>query len=79
MLSSSAVCFGFSAQLKSEATLVDLFFLAFNFHLLGSSALFWGIHIAIPSWRTNSFIIIECSSLSLIILLGVKSTLAEIR
>lgn len=49
MLSSSAVCFGFSAQLKSEASLVDLFFLAFNFHLLGSSALFWGIHIAIPS------------------------------
>lgn len=27
-----------------------------NFHHKGSGALFGGIHTAIPSWRTNSFL-----------------------
>ena len=57
-------------MLKSEAAIVDLLiYLCRNisFHLNRSSALFGSIAIVIPSWRTNSFIIIECPSSSLII------------
>lgn len=59
--------------LKSEAATIDLliFFAGPSVFTSKDLALcFGGVHVVVPSWRANSFIIPECPSLSLIITVG---------